>query len=120
MKSPAEQPPIDPAPADPNSFTSNPALIATGWAAVLFFTIAALVFDRRTQLAWFQVAWGVGFAGYGLVLLGVWRTDEARIPGRWRTWLAGFVLLRILLLPTGTERRSASLHVGRENPALRV
>jgi hypothetical protein len=100
MKSPAEQPPIDPAPADPNSFTSNPALIATGWAAVLFFTIAALVFDRRTQLAWFQVAWGVGFAGYGLVLLGVWRTDEARIPGRWRTWLAGFVLLRILLLPT--------------------
>lgn len=73
-----------------------------GWVLIGAFVAAlAVLVDYRVRVRVFQVAWLVGFIGYGLL---IWRqhgdtfrkSATARRPPY--AWLIGFVLLRLALL----------------------
>jgi hypothetical protein len=74
------------------------AIIALGWAFLAFFAIrvgilSAVAKDVRA----FQMAYLVGFAGYGLLTWAVWRRPASAL-GDWRLWLLGCVLLRLAVV----------------------
>lgn len=74
--------------------------VVAGWTLIAAFCLVAASIDGAQQYARaFQLAYLAGFVGYFLVAFALWRQPQ-RVPGSWPLWLAGFILLRLILIAT--------------------
>ncbi len=74
--------------------------ILFGWLLVIAFVgVCAFLIDYRHHLRAFQIAWGVGCVGYGLIIFALIRHPSHRL-GSWPIWFLGIVAIRIALLHT--------------------
>ena len=85
--------------AHPNETRSTRGLVIAGWALLAYFAVRTALLGRIGEdVRAFQLAYLIGFAGYGALLLAVRRSVDAGTLGSWRWWFCGCVLLRIMLL----------------------
>lgn len=76
-------------------------LLVLGWFLLLGFALSAAALGGvAPNVRAFQVAYVVGFIGYGVLIGVLARSRERTKIGRWRWWFAGCVALRLLLATT--------------------
>ncbi len=74
--------------------------IVVGWLLVIVFVgVCANLVDYRHHLRIFQLAWMVGFVGFGLIVYALHEIETSRL-GSWPMWFLGIVLIRVALLHT--------------------
>lgn len=74
-------------------------IAAFGWALVVFFAVRSAVLGRiGADVTAFQIAYGVGFLGYLMLLWSVLRGAASTDLGPWWMWLIGCVAVRLVMI----------------------